>query len=47
MATQLLGVNIALGRAPVDRCAAYTAPDDGVWIDRIVEAVTSALEGCP
>jgi plastocyanin len=43
----LLGVNIALSRAPIDSCAALdTDGDDRVAINELIAAVNSALGGC-
>jgi hypothetical protein len=43
----LRGVDIALGRSPVDRCPAFDGSDDGeVTVDEIVAAVENALNGC-
>jgi hypothetical protein len=42
------GVNIALGRAPVDRCRAMDSDSDGtVSISELIQAVNAALGGCP
>lgn len=44
----ITGVNIALGSASVDGCAAMDANGDGeVSIDEIISAINGALEGCP
>ncbi len=44
----LLGVNVALGLAPVDRCPEFDLSGDGaVTVDEIVLAVNAALSGCP
>lgn len=44
----IVGVNIALGEASVEQCAAFDANGDGqVTVDEIVGAVSVALDGCP
>jgi hypothetical protein len=44
----IAGVDIALGKASVDSCAALDANRDGaVGIDELVAAVDNALHGCP
>jgi fibronectin type 3 domain-containing protein len=44
----LVGVNIALGNAPLDQCRSFDASGDGaVTIDEILTAVNNALNGCP
>jgi hypothetical protein len=43
----ILGVNIALGTAPADRCASLDQNhDDTVAINELIAAVNSALNGC-
>jgi hypothetical protein len=42
------GVNVALGNAPVDDCAAFDANHDGqVTIDELIRGVNNALGQCP
>ena len=44
----VLGVNIALGNAPVDACPAFDADDDGhVDVTELMRGVGNALDGCP
>lgn len=44
----LVGVNIALGNLPIDRCTAFDANADGaVTIDELLAAVNNALGTCP
>lgn len=44
----LIGVNIALGDAPLDECSVFDANGDGtVTVDEIVAAVSNALGQCP
>lgn len=44
----ILGVNIALGAAPVQECDAIDGDRDGtVTVDEIIGAVNSAVGGCP
>lgn len=44
----LVGVNVALGLAGLDRCPNFDANGDGsVTVDEIVRAVSFALSGCP
>jgi hypothetical protein len=41
------GVNIALGRAPLDDCRAFDINDDGaVSVGELISAVRDALDGC-
>ncbi len=41
------GVNIALGRAPVDQCPSFDRNlDDNVAINELIAAVNNALNGC-
>lgn len=43
----ITGVNIALGLAPIERCASFDADADGaVTVDEILLAVQAALGGC-
>lgn len=47
VAELMRGVNIALGRAPVDACAALDRDASGsVEVDEILAAVSSMLDGC-
>jgi hypothetical protein len=44
----ITGVNIALGRLPVDRCPSFDIDDDGgIEINELITAVNNALAGCP
>jgi len=44
----VLGVNMALGTAPLSQCLAFDADGDGqVTINEVIGAVNSALNGCP
>jgi hypothetical protein len=44
----VVGVNIALDRATVERCASLDANDDGhVMVNEIITAVNALLGGCP
>ena len=44
----LVGVNIALGSLPVERCATFDVDGDGnVTVDEILTAVNNALNRCP
>jgi hypothetical protein len=44
----VLGVDIALGLAPLTDCPRLDANDDGeAGIDDVVAAVGSAIDGCP
>jgi uncharacterized repeat protein (TIGR03806 family) len=44
----IVGVNVALGGAPVGSCAAFDRNDDGeVTIDELLAGVNNALGGCP
>ncbi|MEO8604314.1 MAG: parallel beta-helix domain-containing protein, partial [bacterium] len=44
----VLGVNIALGSAPVSECASFDLDSDGtIGINELITAVTFALNGCP
>ena len=44
----ILGIDIALGRARVDRCPSIDADGDGnIAVDEIVGAVDEAVNGCP
>jgi hypothetical protein len=40
------GVEIMLGRAPIDDCENLDLQADGVTLDDLVRAVRSALRGC-
>jgi C1A family cysteine protease len=40
------GVNMALGRLPVDRCPDLSGGDDDVTVNELIAAVNSALAGC-
>ncbi len=41
------GVNIALGRAPIDQCLSFDRNmDDNVAINELIAAVNNALKGC-
>lgn len=43
----VIGINIVLGRAPLDTCNSSDANDDGaVMINEVVSAIRSALAGC-
>lgn len=43
----IVGVNIALGQADIDACAAFDRDGDGlVFVDELVAAVDAALHGC-
>jgi hypothetical protein len=44
----ILGVNIALGLAPVSRCQAFDGDGTStVSVDEVITAVAAALDGCP
>jgi len=44
----VLGINIALGSAPVSECSRFDTSQDGeVTVDEVVQAVNNALNGCP
>lgn len=44
----IIGVNIALGNAPIADCPAFDANGSGdVGINELIQAVLSALNGCP
>ena len=44
----IIGVNIALGSAPLSSCTAFDANSDGmVSINELITAVNDALNGCP
>jgi len=44
----IIGVNIALGSAPLSSCTAFDANSDGmVSINELIQAVNNALNGCP
>ena len=44
----IIGVNIALGSAPLSTCPAFDANGDGmVEINELITAVNNALSGCP
>lgn len=43
----VLGVNIALGLAPLDACPAMAPDGDRVTVAQLVQAVGNALNGCP
>ncbi len=48
IADLIVGVNIALGSADTDTCAAFDADGDGsVVVSELVQAVNHALSGCP
>jgi cysteine-rich repeat protein len=43
----IIGVNIALGTLPIDRCRAFDASGNGgVEINELIAAVNNALDGC-
>jgi len=43
----VLGIDVSLGRAPADACAAYNAAGGSlVTVDQLVRAVQTALDGC-
>jgi len=44
----IIGVSIALGSQPLDRCPAFDASGNGiVEINELILAVNNALSGCP
>jgi hypothetical protein len=43
----ILGVNIALGSAPVSACEAFANGEGEVTISQLIQGVNNALEGCP
>lgn len=44
----VLGLNVALGRTPLNQCPTFDeSGDGGVTIDEVVEAVDASLHGCP
>jgi hypothetical protein len=44
----IIGVNIALGSAPLSMCPSFDANQDGmVEINELITAVNNALDGCP